>query len=149
MKLSSRIVALVVAALAVAFMPAAADKPARMAVVVSKTSKLASIEWSELQRIFLREKIQWDDGSEITVFQRPSVHPLYGAFARAAVRKSPGELAEHWLNIKLTRGIDPPKVCASAMLLKRYLERTSGGIGYLAEDEVDETVKVVMFIDIK
>jgi hypothetical protein len=43
----------------------------------------------------------------------------------------------------------PPKVLRSARLVKEYLQRVRGGIGYIHESEVDESVKVVKIPDLK
>ncbi len=128
---------------------APATSSRRIAVVVPRNNPITSIEMSDLERICRREKLKWPGGDSITVYERPTEHPIREQFSKLVLRKHPSEMQEYWLNLKLTRGLEAPKVCQSATLLKRYLERVRGAIGYLYEDEADQSVKVVMLLDIK
>ncbi|MFQ5462657.1 MAG: hypothetical protein ACE5E5_08530 [Phycisphaerae bacterium] len=118
-------------------------KHQRIVVVVSSKNPIKTLTPAELARIFLRQQTQWPNGWAITVFVRPMKAPIRQRFSQIVLHKKPEALHEYWLNLKLTRGLKPPKVLRSAMLVKRYLERVKGGIAYLYEDEVDETVRVV------
>lgn len=125
--------------------PAAGKK--RIAVVVSRSNPVEAVEAKELERIFLREKVRWENGETITVYERSAEHPIRSQFSLLVFRKKPEDMAEYWLNLRLTRGLQAPQVCHSPTLLKRYLERVKGGIGYVYEDEVDEAMKVVRLLN--
>lgn len=129
--------------------PESAGKPTRIAVVVSRNSPVKSLEQQELRRIFLRKKTMWPNRWAVTVYERHSRNPIREQFSKAVLGKKPSELREYWLNLKLTRGLKAPKACRSAKLVKQYLARVKGGIGYMYEREVDETVKVVKIIPIE
>jgi len=115
----------------------------RIVVVVSIKNPIKTLTLAQLGRVFLRKQTQWPNGWAITVFSRPMKEPVRQQFSQEVFRKKPETLREYWLNLKLTRGLKPPKVLRSAKLVKRYLERVKGGVGYIYEDEVDETVRVV------
>lgn len=121
----------------------ASAEPQRIVVVVSEKNPLESLRMDELRRIFLRKKTQWKNGSSITVYDRSVDHEIRHEFSERILQKKPSELREYWMNLQLTRGLRPPKVLRSAKLVKRYLQRVRGGIGYLYESEVDDTVKVI------
>ncbi len=123
-------------------------KQRRIAIVVHKDNPIDTLELGELRRIFLREKSRWPKDGAITVFDRHSDNPIQSLFADHVLRMTPGKLHEYWLNMKLTRGIEAPKRLRSARLLKNYLKRTKGGIGYMFEDEVDDTMRVVKLLSI-
>ena len=53
------------------------------------------------------------------------------------------------MNLELTRGMRPPQVSRTASLLKLYLDREKGGVGYAYEEEVDSTLKIVARIETK
>ena len=55
-------------------------------------------------------------------------------------------MKKHWLTLNLTRAMNAPTVCPSTVLLKRYLERVKGGIGYMYVHEVDDAVKVIRIV---
>lgn len=118
-------------------------KPPRIVVVVSKKNPVESLTSAELARIFLRTTNYWSNGSSITVFERPIKEKIRQRFSEQVLRKKPEALREYWMNIELTKGVRPPKVLRSQKLVKRYLERVKGGIAYLYEHEIDDTVKVV------
>ena len=118
----------------------------RIVVVVSTKNPLDSLTFAELARIYLRKKIQRPNGEPVTVYERPTRNKIRQEFSRKVLDKKPKALREYWMNLTLTRALKPPKVLRSPKLVKRYLARVKGGIGYLYEDEVDETVKVVEIV---
>ena len=123
-------------------------KPLRIAVVVSPKNPIITISQSDLRRIFLRQKTKWPNRWKISVYDQHTKNPIRSEFSRRILGKSPAQLKEYWLNLKLTRGLKPPKTCRSPRLVKQYLKRVKGGIGYLYEDEVDKTVKVIKWIEL-
>jgi len=119
------------------------EAPSRVVVVVSKQNPVTSLTLNELRRIFLRKMGQWSHGGKITVFERPLKSKVRAAFVRSVYGKKPEAFQEYWMNLSLTRGIKAPKVLRSPKLVRAYLNRVKGGVGYLYEDEVDDSVKVV------
>ncbi len=121
----------------------------RIAVVVHSSNPVESLTEGELERIFLRKSLKWDHGETITVFERPAETTIRNQFSRHVLHKTPSELVEYWLNLKLTRGLSAPKVTRSPRLLKLLLKRKRGGIGYLYEGDVDDTVKVITTLEVR
>lgn len=104
-------------------------------------SKLLTV--AQVRRIFLREVTVWSNGDPITVFERSVDHPIRAEFSSAVIGKTPAQLSEYWLGVALTRGLDPPKVCRTPTLLRQYLERVKGGIGYVYEGELESGMTIV------
>lgn len=124
--------------------------PAQIAVVVSRKNPITSLPTrAELRRIFLRQKMKWPNGWTITVYERYTDNPIRQQFSQFVLGREPSDFREYWLTLKLTRGIRPPRACRSALLLKRYLQRVKGGIGYMYQYEVDDTVKVLQILEVK
>jgi len=121
------------------------DEP-QIVVVVSTKNPIQSLTPAELARIYLRKKIQWPNGVSISVYERPAKTAIRRQFSMQVLDKKPEALREYWMNLRFTRGLKPPKVLRSPKLVRRYLARVKGGIGYLYEDEVDETVKVIQIV---
>ena len=145
-----RLLALAVLAIvAGAWTDEAAAKPKRIAVVVHPSNPIKSLKADELRRVFLREDTKWPNKWLITVLERDSADPIREQFSVRVLGRKPGELRDHWLKLKVTRGLEPPKMCRSALLLKRYLARVEGAVGYLYEDEVDASVKVICVLEVK
>jgi hypothetical protein len=119
----------------------------KIVVVVSKRNPIVSLKAAELRRVFLRQQTQWPNRWTITVYERSVESQIRQRFSKHVLKKRPRELKEYWMNLQLTRGLKPPKVLRSARLVKEYLRRVKGGVGYLYEWEVDDTVKVIEIRD--
>lgn len=117
--------------------------PRTIVVVVSPQNPVKSLSAVQVRRLFLREQEIWPNGWPVAVFERSANHPIRAAFSSVVLRKSSSQLSEYWLNLSLTRGLEPPKVSPTAALLQQYLNRVKGGIGYVYEDELDRGMKVV------
>lgn len=124
---------------------AATSKPqsGKLVVVVSRENPVDSLNVEELRRIFLRQVTNWKDGETVSVFERPFDSPIGREFSQRVLKKTAEELKTYWMELQVTKGMKPPKVLRSASLVKEYLQRVRGGIGYIHENEVDESVKVV------
>lgn len=120
----------------------------RIAVVVNRQNPVDSLTVSSLRLIYLRQQTKWPNGWPIAVFERHSENTIRADFARLVLGMATPEVAEYWLNLQLTRGLQPPQVCRSARLVKEHLARTRGGIGYLFESELDVGVKRVRIADL-
>lgn len=123
--------------------PRRVPKTRKIVVVVSKRNPIKSLTKRELARVFLRKKHRWPGGEAITVYERPVKREIRQRFSRDVLNKRPEALKEYWMNLQLTKAMRPPKVLRSATLVKRYLKRVKGGIGYLYEHELDDTVKAL------
>jgi hypothetical protein len=112
-------------------------------VVVSSANPTKPLTVARLRRIFVREETVWSNGWPITVFERSADNAIRAAFSVAVVGKTPSQLSEYWLGLALTRGLDPPKVCRTSALLRQYLDRVRGGIGYVYDDELESGMTIV------
>lgn len=124
------------------------ERPLRIAVVVNPKNPIRTVSMGDLRRIFLRQKTKWPNRWKIKVYEQHTRHRIRSEFSRIVLGKKPNQLNEYWLNLKLTQGLKPPRTCRSSRLLKQYLKRVKGGIGYLYEHEVDKTVKVIRLIEL-
>ena len=66
-----------------------AAAPRRIAVVVSRQNAINSLTLAELRRVFLRQKTQWANGWQITVYERSSENPIRERFSRTFLGKTP------------------------------------------------------------
>ncbi len=79
----------------------------------------------------------------------PAHRRIRTQFSTRIFGKTPLELREYWLNLKLTRGLKAPKVLRSSTLVKQYLKRVKGGIGYVYLSDVDDSVRVVCVLNLE
>jgi len=132
--------------LAVLLLAAIGDLPARAAdfvVIVHPQVGVDHLSLAELQRIYRKEKTEWPGGGAIIPFDYAGTSELRRSFCRDVLGATVSEVQNFWINKRMTAGITGPKAFKSATLVKRFVANTPGGIGYIAPEQVDDTVKVV------
>ncbi len=112
-------------------------------VVVNPGVKVDHLTKEELKRIYQKEKTEWPGDGTIIPFDQSASSPVRRAFSKKVLGSTVSEVQNFWINKKMTGGITGPKVFRSPTLVKKFVARTPGAIGYLAPDQVDDTVKVV------
>ena len=112
-------------------------------VVVNPEVKVASVTKDDLKRIYQKEMTEWTGDGAIVPFDQSASSSVRTAFSKAVLGSTVAEVQNFWINKKMTGGITGPKVFRSPTLVKKFVARTPGAIGYLAPDEVDDTVKVL------
>lgn len=86
---------------------------------------------NQICRIYLKEQNSWSDTVPARPYGRKPNSPAQRAFEKQVLRMGGAELARHWLRIKSTRGMSPPKAVRSERLMVSYLKRYKGAIGIL------------------
>jgi ABC-type phosphate transport system substrate-binding protein len=133
---------------AVAAVLAAATPPEpRIAVVVHPTRHDA-LRVEDVAAIFLRTRRFWDDGAAIVPLNRDPGSTVRETFTRRVLGGNVARLAAYW-NEQYFRGVFPPAVVDSAAALKRWVATDRDAIGYLAADEVDDSVRVVLMLGVR
>jgi len=112
-------------------------------VVVNPGVQVDHLSKEELKRIYQKEKTEWPGDGTIIPFDQSASSAVRRAFSKAVLGSTVAEVQNYWINKKMTGGVTGPKVFHSPTLVKKFVARTPGAIGYLAPDEVDDTVKVV------
>jgi len=112
-------------------------------VVVNPGVKVSNITKDDLKRIYQKEKTEWAGDGTIIPFDQSASSLVRVAFSKNVLGSTVAEVQNFWINKKMTGGVSGPKVFRSPTLVKKFVARTPGAIGYLAADQVDDTVKVV------
>jgi len=119
------------------------ETPPKFVVIVHPDNPIERIDLANLRRLFLRQAVEWKNGWKVSPYNLHSSDEVRNDFSLRVLGKTPREMADYWLQVRLTRGVRPPKVCGSARLMKSFVSRTRGGIGYVTPAELDETVKAI------
>ena len=141
-------VATVIAALAcatVVYDVVRASEP-RIAVVVGRASTVTEISKDALRDVYLRRQRVWADGSRAIPVNLPPDNPLRQRFSDLALGRSPQDLVAYW-NARYFEGIMPPVVISSPAAIRAYLNAQPGAIAYLAAEDVDETLRTLLWLD--
>jgi len=75
----------------------------------------------------------------------PVTDPIRRNFSLTLFSMLPEEQQDYW-NIQYFNGITPPKVMASEEAVLRFVSSTTGSIGYIRKQKVDNRVKVLLLI---
>ena len=115
-------------------------------VVIVHPSRTDTPNIDELERIYLRKRRFWSDGSPIVPLNREVGSPEREAFSTRILGTRSTFLASYW-NEAYFHGVFPPAVLASGAAVKRYVAADPRAIGYVDADEVDDSVHVVLSLD--
>ncbi|GAB3733984.1 hypothetical protein GCM10028794_11970 [Silanimonas algicola] len=126
-----------IAALALAFAsPAFAGK-----VVVAANSSQGTLDKAAAQAIFLGRTPTVGGQPAVVVFQKG---PVRAPFESGVVGRAGAQLASHWSRLVFTGRAKAPEDLADDAAVKAKVASTPGAIGYISDDAVDGTVKVIL-----
>ncbi|MGD2069616.1 MAG: hypothetical protein PVI57_13150 [Gemmatimonadota bacterium] len=84
-----------------------------------------------IRRLFLLRQRFWPGGGAAHPVNLPASSALRERFSRAVLGQSVKELAPYW-NERYFHGTRPPPTVASEAAVVLFVERTAGGVGYVA-----------------
>jgi ABC-type phosphate transport system substrate-binding protein len=122
---------------------APAASPAKLAVIVNPQLSVTGLGGPELAAIFTRATRRWQDGTTVRPLNLLPGTSERVEFDRVVLSMSPEQSAQYWVD-KQVRGEEAaPKAIAQAEIVVRLVATLSGAIGYVPEDKVDASVRVV------
>lgn len=114
-----------------------------IAVIMSADSHHRHMSRDTLADIY-RRKIRLDEDGEAWVpVNLPATDPLRRSFSVLLFDREPEAMEEYW-NAQYFHGVSPPFVLASVEAVLRFVAKTPGAIGYVADCQVDARVRVVL-----
>jgi len=125
--------------------PAAATDP--VAIIVNPSNAITSVSIPDLNRIFLGEKSRWPNGKHVFLIMAPPGSPERASILKNVYKMTESDYAKYFLQASFTGAISaPPKDAASAAEIKQLVAENPGAIGYVKQQDVDDTVKVILKI---
>ena len=119
---------------------------AQVAVIVNKSTGIASLNAASVSDIYSLATKEWKDGSAIVVFDQKTDGPIRAKFYEF-IGKSPIELKKVWMRIQLSGEGKAPTPVSSDDEMVQKVASTAGGIGFVASSKVTGEVKVVATIN--
>ncbi|BBL70110.1 hypothetical protein [Methylogaea oryzae] len=126
-------------------LPAAAEKNAELAVVVSSRDAPRTLDLELLARIYRRKTLYWPDGRKIEPVNLPASEPLRQLFSRRVLKMEPEELEAYW-NQQYFQGVFPPFMLPSEEAVIRFVADTPGAVGYVSACAIDARVTVLVYL---
>jgi len=117
-----------------------------LAVIVAQDFVNKEPAAKELNLIYRKKILSWNDGSRIHPVNLPSDHPLRKIFSMAVLKSLPESQTQYW-NDLYYHGISPPHVFASSEAAMRFVVETKGSIAYVSACALDERVRPILWID--
>jgi hypothetical protein len=115
----------------------------RLAVIVNSQVSVAALGATELASIFTRATRTWKDGSTVRALNLSPGSPERVEFDRVVLDMSPARSAQFWIDKQIRGEEGAPKSIAQADIVLRLIPNLTGSIGYVPEEKVDATVRVV------
>ncbi len=101
-------------------------------VVVNESNPKRVMATADLARVFMKTVKRWDDGRAIEPIDQTLESPVRAAFSRAVLRKTVGQLQDHWLRETFSGREIPPPVRGSDAAVLEYVRANAGAIGYVS-----------------
>jgi hypothetical protein len=124
---------------------AARADPTVLAVIVHPM-RTDRVSRQDLERIYLRKRRFWDDGSPIVPLNREPQSAARAAFSARVLHGDGAHLQAYW-NQQYFQGIFPPTTLSSGAAVKRYVGTDRRAIGYIEANDVDPSVRVVLMLE--
>ncbi|MFI3155946.1 MAG: hypothetical protein QX199_07290 [Methylococcaceae bacterium] len=141
--MSMRIVYPLLVSVFFAWFPICAAEP--LAVITATSNPQTTLSPDSLKLIYQRKNQMDMEGNHWIPLNLPVADPLRRAFSLALFSMLPEEQEDYW-NVQYFNGITPPKVMASEEAILRFVTSTTGAIGYIRKQKVDNRVKVLLLI---
>jgi ABC-type phosphate transport system substrate-binding protein len=122
----------------------AADKPV-IAVIVANDHPIKSLSLAELKLIYWRKKTYWANGQRMHPVNLPTDNPLRLQFSSSILGSLPSAQNDYWNGLYF-HGTSPPHVVYSDEAVIRYVQETTGSIGYVDACKLEARAKPVFWI---
>lgn len=122
---------------------ASADEAALFLVVVHVSNPEPSVSRDFLADAFLKKTTRWQSGDLLRPVDQRIDAPVRSWFSESVLRRSVVAVRRYWQQrIFSGRGVPPPELESDAAVL-RYVQQSSGAIGYVSADANVSEVKVL------
>jgi ABC-type phosphate transport system substrate-binding protein len=127
-----------------ALMLCAGSALAEIVAVVSARNPLTTLSKSQVADIFLGKASRFPDGSPAVPLDQAEGTSAREDFYLEFAGKSPAQLKAHWSKIIFTGRGQPPKEVLNGAEAKKRIAANPNAIGYIEQNQVDDTVKVLI-----
>lgn len=116
---------------------------AEVVVVVAPGNPVTSLSETQVANIFLGRSQYFPGGNRARPVDQAEGSGVREAFYRGLVGWTPAQLKSHWSRIIFTGRGEPPRTVAGDDKVKDFIAAHPDGIGYISEQAVDDSVKVL------
>lgn len=117
--------------LAILFIISASEVFAESVAVIVHSTNTATLNESDVKRIYMGAMTHWPNGNRIAVFNLPVDHPARETFARKILGTSAQEFERELNNRKITNSETNPQRTKDDRLVESVVEGNPHAIGYI------------------
>jgi ABC-type phosphate transport system substrate-binding protein len=132
------------AAFGLALSLAAGTVCADVVAVVSAKSTVTSLSKSQVTDLFLGRSSRFPDGIQAVPIDQAEGSMVRDEFYSKIIGKSPAQVKAFWSKIIFTGRGQPPQAVPNSIEVKKRIVENPAAIGYIEEQLVDNTVRVVL-----
>lgn len=115
-----------------------------LAIVVNKGSSLDNVTSAELAKYFKAEKSKAPDGTKLVIVMQAPGRAERAAALKGIYHMSESEYNDYFVEATFTGAVaTAPQALPSGDAVKKFVGGNKGGIGYVRDSDVDDTVKVL------
>ncbi len=116
----------------------------KIVIIVNKENSLTNVAYDDLVKIFKQDKKYWPDGKKIYLAMHESGSIEKKFVLEKIYKMNEQDLKKFWLSKIFKGDIESfPKTFASNDSMKIFVNRVTGAVGYITEEALDDTVKVL------
>jgi ABC-type phosphate transport system substrate-binding protein len=117
---------------------------ADVVAVVSAKSAVTTLSRSQVTDIFLGRATRFPNGVQAVPIDQAAGSATRDEFYSKLAGKTAAQLKAYWSKIIFTGRGQPPPVVANSVEVKKRLAANPAAIGYIEQDLVDDSVRVVL-----
>ncbi len=125
------------------FMLFVTSAEAGVVVVVGASSSLGELSQDQVAGIFLGKTSKFPDGSKAVPIDQEDGADARADFYKQVTGKSSSQLKSYWSKLIFSGKGQPPKQVKGDAEVIQSINANPGQIGYLGEEAVDDSVKVI------
>jgi ABC-type phosphate transport system substrate-binding protein len=115
-----------------------------LVLVLNQENKQATFNKDDVRKIFIGDKLKWDDNSTIVLAVLNDGNTTHDAFIQNYVGRSPAQFTTTWKKNVFTGKGTPPKVFNDSTSLMDYISKNKNAVGYATKNsKVPGNVKAV------
>jgi len=119
---------------------------AEIVVIVHPSNNVASLDKSQVKKLFLAKTDKFTDGSKANPGDQPEGTSIRSSFYEAVTNKNDTQMKAYWSKMIFSGKAAPPKVLDNGAAVKAWVAANSDGIGYIDSSLVDASVKIIFTV---
>lgn len=124
--------------------PSRAQPDKRIVLIVGKAAtSISDVDGAMVRRAFEGHPVEYASGKRLVPFNAPAESSMRQRFDRMVLGFTPEEVGRFWVDQRIRGQALPPRTVASPAFGVRVVAALPGGITYVPEDVVNDTVRVL------